>query len=61
MGEINDTWNYLDKILPEDGQGITVFDNGQNKELERTFYLEFWLEHKRVLWCSEFVEKWKPR
>ena len=54
-------WNEISKVLPNDKQKITVYDEGLQKELHRTFYLEFWQKHKRILDCSHFCKKWKPR
>ena len=54
-------WNDIAKVLPNDKQKITVYDEGLQKELHRTFYLEFWQKHKRILDCSHFCKKWKPR
>lgn len=54
-------WIFLNDRLPEDKQEITVFDEAQQRSFDRTFYLGFWVEHKRVLWTSQFCTKWKPR
>ena len=54
-------WIFLNDRLPEDKQEITVYDEAQRKSFDRTFYLEFWNEHGRVLWASNFCTKWKPR
>lgn len=54
-------WNDITKVLPKDKQKITVYDEGLKKELHRTFYLEFWQISKRILYCSHFCRKWKPR
>lgn len=53
-------WNNLDKNLPEDKQEIIVYDGVLKMELKRTFYIKFWEEHRRVLWCREHCKKWKP-
>jgi hypothetical protein len=53
-------WNNLDKNLPEDKQEIIVYDGALKMELKRTFYIKFWEEHHRVLWCSKHCKKWKP-
>lgn len=57
----NMEWNDITKVLPKDKQKIIVYDEGLQKELHRTFYLEFWQNNKRILYCSHFCRKWKPR
>ena len=54
-------WNNLDEKLPKDKQEIIIYDGALQMELKRTFYIEFWEEHHRVLWCSEHCKKWKSR
>ena len=54
-------WNNINEVIPCDKQKIIIFDEGLQKELHRTFYLEFWQNNKRVLYCSAFCRKWKPR
>ena len=54
-------WNEISKVLPKDKQKITVYDEGLGKELYRVFYLSFWQKHNRILNCSHFCKKWRPR
>ena len=53
-------WMYFSDKLPLDKQRITVYDSGLNAELKRMFFLKFWQDNNRVLFCSSFCKKWKP-
>jgi len=54
-------WNKLKEVLPDDKQEIIVYDEGMGKELTRVFYLDFYLKHQRVLYCSEFCKRWRTK
>jgi hypothetical protein len=54
-------WRYINELLPKDKQQIIVYHEGLQKELQRTFNLEFWQKHKRIVDCDEFCRKWKAR